>query len=66
MDEPRAAPPSPPTSEAETQYVEEWVSGTEVPDDMATAEGAQEMALHRERLPVQRATGNGGHRRLPL
>jgi len=30
--------------EAETQYVEEWVSGTEVPDETATAEGAQEMA----------------------
>ena len=31
--------------ETETQFVEEWVSGTEVPDEMATGEGAQEMAL---------------------
>ena len=31
--------------EAETQYVEEWVSGTEVPDEMATGEGAQEMSV---------------------
>ena len=34
------------TVSPDTEYVEAWVSGTEVPDGAATGEGAQEMAPH--------------------